>query len=48
MLCSQQAAVAPTRALATLGVCLDDDELVQLLELVEAMGERPTRVRATT
>jgi CBS domain-containing protein len=38
--------MAPTRALATLGVCLDDDELVQLLELVEAMSERPTRVTA--
>ena len=38
--------MAPTRALATLGVSLDDGELVQLLELIEAMGERPIRVTA--
>src|SRR5205823_14817117 len=38
--------MAPTRALATLGVSLDDGELVQLLELIEAMDERPIRVTA--
>ena len=34
---------APTRALATLGVSLDDLELVQLLEEIDAM-DRPTHL----
>lgn len=37
---------APTGALATLGVNLDDDALVQLLERVEAMDQRPIPVTA--
>jgi len=38
--------MAPTRALATLGVSLDDEQIVQLLELIEAMDERPIRLTA--
>ncbi len=37
---------APTRALASLGVSMDDAELVQLLEEVEAMDQRPRVVTA--
>jgi CBS domain-containing protein len=37
---------APTRALATLGVSLDDDQLVQLLEQIEAMDQRSMPVTA--
>src|SRR3954447_21531358 len=37
---------APTGALATLGVVLDDNELVQLLEQIEALDERPLPVTA--
>src|SRR5437764_4634087 len=37
---------APTGALATLGVVLDDNELVLLLERIEALDERPLPVTA--
>src|SRR5919202_6163926 len=37
---------APTGALATLGVVLDDNELVQLLERIEALDDRPVPVTA--
>src|SRR4030081_3265216 len=37
---------APTGALATLGVVLDDNELVQLLEKIEALDERAVPVTA--
>ncbi|MDQ3812143.1 MAG: CBS domain-containing protein [Chloroflexota bacterium] len=37
---------APTGALATLGVALDDHELVQLLEQIEALDERAPPVTA--
>src|SRR5438128_11009003 len=37
---------APTGALATLGVNLDDNELVQLLEEIEALDERALPVTA--
>jgi CBS domain-containing protein len=37
---------APTGALATLGVSLDDNELVYLLEQIEALGERAIPVTA--
>lgn len=37
---------APTGALATLGVNLDDDALVQLLEQIDAMDKRPLPVTA--
>ncbi|MBV9356317.1 MAG: CBS domain-containing protein [Chloroflexi bacterium] len=37
---------APTGALATLGVALDDNELVSLLEQIEAMDERPLPIMA--
>jgi CBS domain-containing protein/rubredoxin len=37
---------APTGALATLGVVLDDNELVQLLEKIEALDERAIPVTA--
>jgi CBS domain-containing protein/rubredoxin len=37
---------APTGALATLGVNLDDNELVQLLEQIEALDERALPVTA--
>src|SRR5919109_260762 len=37
---------APTGALATLGVVLDDNELVQLLEKIEELDERPLPVTA--
>jgi CBS domain-containing protein len=37
---------APTGALATLGVALDDNELVYLLEKIEALDERPIPVSA--
>jgi CBS domain-containing protein len=37
---------APTGALATLGVVLDDNELVQLLERIEALEERALPVTA--
>jgi CBS domain-containing protein len=37
---------APTGALATLGVVLDDNELVQLLEQIEALDERPLPITA--
>ena len=37
---------APTGALATLGVVLDDNELVQLLERIEALDERALPVTA--
>ena len=37
---------APTGALATLGVALDDNELVQLLEQIEALDERALPVTA--
>jgi CBS domain-containing protein len=37
---------APTGALATLGVALDDNELVSLLEQIEAMDERPLPITA--
>src|SRR4249920_3802780 len=38
---------APTGALATLGVVLDDNELVQLLERIEELDERALPVTAT-
>jgi len=38
---------APTGALATLGVVLDDNELVTLLEQIEALDERALPVTAT-
>jgi hypothetical protein len=38
--------MAPTRTLATLGISLDDDQLVQLLEQIEAMDNRPIPVTA--
>src|SRR5918911_3306646 len=38
---------APTGALATLGVVLDDNELVLLLEQIEALDERPLPVTAS-
>jgi CBS domain-containing protein/rubredoxin len=38
---------APTGALATLGVVLDDNELVLLLERIEALDERALPVTAT-
>ena len=37
---------APTGALATLGVVLDDNELVTLLEQIEALDQRPLPVTA--
>lgn len=37
---------APTGALASLGIALDDTEVVALLEQVEAMDERPVPVTA--
>src|SRR5215210_7214927 len=37
---------APTGALATLGIALDDNELVQLLEQIEALDERALPVTA--
>src|SRR5438046_7281999 len=37
---------APTGALATLGVVLDDNELVQLLEQIEELDERALPVTA--
>src|ERR687883_1686837 len=37
---------APTGALATLGVALDDNELVYLLEQIEALDERALPVTA--
>src|SRR6476646_9656557 len=37
---------APTGALATLGVVLDDTELVQLLERIEALDERAIPITA--
>ncbi len=37
---------APTGALASLGVTLDDHEIVQLLDAVEAMDDRPLPVTA--
>src|SRR5881227_1656475 len=37
---------APTGALATLGVVLDDNELVMLLEQIEALDERAVPVTA--
>src|SRR3989449_11446424 len=37
---------APTGALATLGVALDDNELVMLLERIESLDERPLPVTA--
>src|SRR6266851_9839740 len=37
---------APTGALATLGVVLDDNELVLLLEKIEELDERPIPVTA--
>jgi CBS domain-containing protein/rubredoxin len=37
---------APTGALATLGVALDDNELVMLLDRIEAMDERPLPITA--
>jgi CBS domain-containing protein/rubredoxin len=37
---------APTGALATLGVALDDNEIVSLLEQIEAMDERPLPITA--
>jgi CBS domain-containing protein len=37
---------APTGALATLGVALDDNEIVQLLEQIEALDERALPVMA--
>ncbi len=37
---------APTGALASLGVTLDDSEIVDLLDAVEAMDERPLPVAA--
>lgn len=37
---------APTRALASLGVSMDDGQLVQLLEHIEAMDQRPRTVTA--
>ena len=37
---------APTGALATLGVVLDDNELVQLLERIEALDERAIPITA--
>src|SRR5437870_10793352 len=37
---------APTGALATLGVVLDDNELVMLLERIESLDERPLPVIA--
>src|ERR671923_2241370 len=37
---------APTGALATLGVVLDDNELVTLLEQIEALDERAVPVTA--
>ena len=37
---------APTRALASLGVSMDDGQLVQLLEQIEAMDQRPRSVTA--
>src|ERR687885_2471308 len=38
---------APTGALATLGVALDDNEVVLLLEQIEALDERPLPVTAS-
>lgn len=38
--------MAPTRTLAALGISLDDEQLVQLLELIEAMDNRTTPVSA--
>jgi CBS-domain-containing membrane protein len=37
---------APTRALAALGVSLDDEQLVELLEQIEAMEQRPRALTA--
>jgi CBS domain-containing protein len=38
--------MAPTRTLAALGISLDDEQLVQLLEQIEAMDDRPISVTA--
>ena len=38
--------MAPTRTLAALGISLDDEQLVQLLEQIEAMDNRTTPVTA--
>ena len=38
--------MAPTRTLAALGISLDDEQLVQLLEQIEAMDSRTTPVSA--
>lgn len=38
--------MAPTRTLAALGINLDDDELVQLLEQIEGMAGTPVPVTA--
>jgi CBS domain-containing protein len=38
---------APTGALATLGVALDDNEVVQLLEQIETLDERPLPITAS-
>jgi CBS domain-containing protein len=38
---------APTGALATLGVALDDNEIVELLDRIEALDERALPVKAT-
>jgi CBS domain-containing protein len=38
--------MAPTRTLAALGINLDDDQLVQLLEQIEAMADRSVPVTA--
>jgi CBS domain-containing protein len=38
--------MAPTRTLAALGISLDDEQLVQLLEQIEAMDNRITPVSA--
>jgi hypothetical protein len=38
--------MAPTRTLAALGISLDDEQLVQLLEQIEAMDDRAIPVTA--
>ena len=38
--------MAPTRALGALGVSMDDEQIVDLLELIEAMDEPSVRVTA--
>jgi CBS domain-containing protein len=38
--------MAPTRTLAALGISLDDEQLVELLEQIEAMDDRTTPVSA--